>query len=199
MVKKICLLSLIIIVFVGVWLRGKCKPLYQQNIKAIAACVIASSDTDSSSLSFCHITGDSAKIQSAQGSVSECPEQGMKALLLSLLYLLFINECICVRERKNPRKYCLITKEESTALRPNAPGESIHQVLPWESKAARHFLILWSQQCQLKLSQIVVLDSKAILRAQLSPLVCLYYCQTLFLQLLPGLDTWLYLWCFHVL
>lgn len=109
-------------------MRGKCKPLYQQ--KAIATRVINSSDTSSSSLSFCHFTGDSAKIQSALGSVSECPEQGMEALLLSLLYLLLINECVCMTERKNPQKYGLIMKEESTALRPNALGERIHQVLP---------------------------------------------------------------------
>lgn len=120
--KKICLLNLIVIVFVGVWLRGKCKPLHQQNIKAIVTSVINSSDTGSSSLSFCYITDDSAKIQSTQSSVSECPEQGMQALLLPLFYLLFINERVCMTERKNPQNYGLIKKEESTALRPNALG-----------------------------------------------------------------------------
>lgn len=120
--KKICLLSLIVIVFVGVWLRGKCKPLHQQNIKAIVTSVINSSDTGSSSLSFCHITDGSAKNQSAQSSVSECPEQGTQALLLPLFYLLFINERVCMTERKNPQNYGLIKKEESTALRPNALG-----------------------------------------------------------------------------
>lgn len=95
-------------------------------MKAIAASVINSSDTGSSSLSFCHITDDSSKIQSAQGCVSECPEQGMKALLLSPLYLLFINERLHDRKKKTSQKYGLIMKEESTS----ALGESIHQVLP---------------------------------------------------------------------
>lgn len=179
--KKICLLSLILIVFAGVWLRGKCKPLYQQNIKAIAASVINSSDTGSSSLSFCHITGDSSKIQSAQSSVSECPEQGTKALLLLLLYFLFINEHVCMTERKKtPQKYGLIMKEESTALRTNALGGSIHHVLLSSAMRTKgcQTLIFRSQECQLKLSQFVFLDGEAVLPAYLAPLVWLHHCQT---------------------
>lgn len=60
--ETISILSLIVIVFVSVWLRVKCTPLYQQNMKAIVASVINSSDSGCPTPSFCHVPDYSAKI-----------------------------------------------------------------------------------------------------------------------------------------